>query len=468
MVKSKTPRSIHRCLECGYEAYQWLGKCPDCGAWNSFQEMASAGKTVASSSAVKADLSQVKRLGELDSAVNTRLSTSFSELDHVFGGGLAMPSSVLLVGEPGIGKSTLVLQVADRIAHSGKKVLYISGEEAPEQVRDRAVRLGVGGQEIHIVSEARVEVIQGIMNELQPDVIVVDSIQAVFSERFDSGAGSISQVRESALVLAKTARDLGACMILVGHVTKDGVLAGPRALEHLVDAVFYFEGDRYQSYRMVRSIKNRFGPAGEMCLFDMQGDGLKEVKNPSEIFMSDDSTPVVGRAIGTIVEGHRPLMVEVQALVNQTAFNYPVRRAVGFDVNRLSLLLAVIEKSLGIHLNQFDVFIKVAGGISVQDPAMDLAVVISVLSSLYEKATATRSYAIGEVGLGGEIRKVRYLEKRVEEGARLGFESAWVPARVKEVKGRGKLKVHAVTSIQEVAELAFQTNDIPQKRKSSR
>jgi DNA repair protein RadA/Sms len=455
MIKSKSAKSIFRCLECGYEAYQWLGKCPECGQWNTFQA-ASADASSAASPVVLpvVDVKKVKKLHELGAGPAKRFETQIKELDRVLGGGFCQASTVLLAGEPGIGKSTLLLQVAEALSKQNHTVLYVSAEESLEQIQERGKRLGVKGENIALVSELRVEGIQSYIEKLDPSVVIVDSIQSIQSGRFDAPPGSVTQVRESALVLSHFMRDRKGVLVLIGHVTKDGVLAGPKTLEHLVDCVLYFEGDRYQSFRMLRTIKNRYGAAGEMSLFDMQPEGLVEVKNPSEIFLSDHHDLVSGRVAAPILEGNRPLVVEVQALVNKSAFNNPVRRAVGLDPNRVSLLLAVIEKTLGISFFNQDVFLKVVGGLSIEDPGVDLSIALALLSSFYEKPLSHQIAAVGEVGLGGEVRRIRFLDRRVQEADRLGFKQIFIP-RNAGLKIKSQIQMTEVKTLKEVFDALF-------------
>ncbi len=421
-----TAKTAFVCQECGYRSIRWLGKCPGCGAWNSFAE-----ELVVPSARIGAVQSRPARprpITEVETSEGLRVSTGISSLDEVLGGGLVIGSVVLLGGEPGIGKSTLSLQIGKALAKSGRRVLYASGEESPAQIRLRAERMSALDEDLFLLSETDLEAILSGTRGVNPDVVILDSIQTVYLPEVQSAPGSVSQVRECASRLTRYAKEEGKTVLIIGHVTKEGVLAGPRTLEHLVDVVLYFEGDRYEDFRILRSVKNRFGPAGELAVFEMTGMGLREVPNPSEFFVSHYNPGESGVAIGAVVEGARPFLVEVQALVTPTSgFGVPMRRSQGIDPNRLSLILAVLERRLNYRFYEYDVFVSVMGGIRIKDPGLDLAVALAMLSSLKGEPLPPRTVAIGEIGLTGEIRPVSRLEQRIREAKRVGFANVICP-----------------------------------------
>jgi len=431
-MKSKT---IYACQECGAQSQKWLGRCPECQAWNSLVEEtsvpAAAGAGAAAASAgsrYSLAASGGPRLYEdIDTVVSTRLTTGIDEFDRVLGGGVVPGSLVLIGGEPGIGKSTLLLQAAAHFAHTTGPVLYSSGEESEHQIKSRGERLGVERAPLYLLAETCLERIIEEIGRLRPALIVVDSIQTVFSLKFQSAPGSVGQVRESATQLLFAAKGQNIPTFLVGHVTKDGNLAGPKVLEHIVDTVLYFEGEKHHSHRIVRAVKNRFGAVSEMGVFEMTGKGLKAVPNPSALFLAERPANVPGSAVLCCIEGSRPLLVEVQALVSTTSYGNARRMASGIDQNRLSLLLAVLEKRAGLNLLGEDVFINVAGGMTVDEPAADLAVVGAVASSLRNRPIRPGTAVFGEVGLAGEIRGTTQASLRLREAAQMGFTRIVVP-----------------------------------------
>jgi len=416
-------KNIYICEQCAYESPKWIGKCPECEAWNSFQE-----ETVEKNTAKSAPEGKILTATPLihDENVETRINTRIEELNRVLGGGMVKGSLILLSGEPGIGKSTLTLQICNQIAGQKLKVLYVSGEESQHQIASRAHRLDMK-ENVDFIGETQFEHILATLENSKPDCVIIDSIQVMHSSDVGSLAGSISQVRYCTEKMMEFAKRTGTPVILIGHVTKDGNLAGPRVLEHLVDTVLFLEGERYQNLRMLRSMKNRFGPTHEVGIFEMNDQGLVEVKNPSELFLEGRKKDSFGSTITATVEGTRPLLLEVQALTNLTAFGYPKRAGSGFDNNRLQLLLAVIQKHLRLNLANQDVYVNIVGGFRLDEPAADLAVVMAIISSLTQNPMAPDSIYIGEIGLSGEIRSVSDLAKRVNEAEKLGFKKIYVP-----------------------------------------
>jgi DNA repair protein RadA/Sms len=427
-MKAKT---VFACQECGAQSAKWLGRCPECNAWNSFVEERALPAAAAAATAEKryalASAAGPQLYAEIDTVVAERLSTGIGEFDRVLGGGVVPGSLVLIGGEPGIGKSTLLLQAAAHFANAVGPVLYCSGEESEHQIKSRGERLGVQRAPLYILAETCLERILEEVARLRPAFIIVDSIQTVFSLKFQSAPGSIGQVRESATQLLFAAKGQNIPTFLVGHVTKDGALAGPKALEHIVDTVLYFEGEKHHAHRVVRAVKNRFGAVSELGVFEMTGTGLVAVPNPSQLFLAERATNVPGSAVLCCVEGSRPLLVEVQALVSTSTYGNARRMASGLDQNRLSLLLAVLEKRAGLNLLAEDVFVNVAGGISVDEPAADLAIVGAVASSIRNRAIRAGTAVFGEVGLAGEIRATGQASLRAREAAQMGFTRCIVP-----------------------------------------
>jgi DNA repair protein RadA/Sms len=427
-MKQKT---IFACQECGAQSPKWLGRCPECGAWNSLiEERPVAEATVAASVDTRYSLAAAagpQLYADIDTVVAERLTTGIGEFDRVLGGGVVPGSLVLIGGEPGIGKSTLLLQAAAHFAQTAGPVLYSSGEESEHQIKSRGERLGVTPAPLYILAETCLERILEEIARLRPAFLIVDSIQTVFSLKFQSAPGSIGQVRESATQLLFAAKGQNLPTFLVGHVTKDGSLAGPKALEHIVDTVLYFEGEKHHSHRIIRAVKNRFGAVSELGVFEMTGAGLRAVPNPSQLFLSERPAGAPGSAVLCCVEGSRPLLVEVQALVSTSSYGNARRMASGLDQNRLSLLLAVLEKRVGLNVAAEDVFVNVAGGIAVDEPAADLGVVAAVASSMRNRAVRAGTAVFGEVGLAGEIRGTSQASLRVREAAHMGFTRCVVP-----------------------------------------
>ena len=457
MAKTKT---AYFCQSCGYESAKWLGKCPSCGQWNTFVEEIIE-KTVTSVPTWKTEtssrkLSKPSKVDEIQSSVERRILTGDKELDRVLGGGLVEGSLVLIGGEPGIGKSTLMLQLALNIKN--KKLLYISGEESEQQIKMRAERIRESpSANCYILTETSTQNIFKQIEILEPEILVVDSIQTLHSSHIDSTPGSVSQVRECTAELLRFAKETGVPVFLIGHITKDGAIAGPKILEHMVDTVLQFEGDRHHVYRILRSIKNRFGAAAELGIYEMQGSGLREVSNPSEILLSQRDEELSGIAISAMLEGARPMLIETQALVSAAAYGTPQRSATGFDTKRMNMLLAVLEKRCGFRLSTQDVFLNIAGGIRVEDPAIDLAVLIAIISSHQDIAISSKNCFAAEVGLSGEIRAVNRIEQRIAEADKLGFETIYISKY--NLKGidisKYNLEIKAVSKIEEVFEMIF-------------
>jgi DNA repair protein RadA/Sms len=428
---AKRPSSVFVCQECGAQSPKWLGRCTECGAWNSLVEEHAAAEgvqTALSHRYAGAGVSSGAQLyAEVELAQHARLTTSIDEFDRVLGGGVVPGSLILLGGEPGIGKSTLLLQAAANMARTAGPVLYSSGEESEHQIKSRGERLAVGAAPLYLLAETCLERILEEIARIKPALVIVDSIQTVFSLKFQSAPGSISQVREAATQLLFTAKGSNVPTFLVGHVTKDGSLAGPKALEHVVDTVLYFEGERHHSHRVVRAVKNRFGAVSELGVFEMTSTGLRPVPNPSRMFLAERPTNAPGSAVLCMVEGSRPMLVEVQALVSTSSYGTARRMASGIDQQRLSLLLAVLEKRAGLNLMGDDVFVNIAGGMSVDEPASDLGVVAAIASSVRNRAIAQTTAMFGEVGLAGEVRGISQATLRVREAAQMGFRRCIMP-----------------------------------------
>jgi DNA repair protein RadA/Sms len=427
----KPPKIVFACQECGAQSPKWMGKCAECGAWNSMVEERAVETPAAASVHRYAQLgaaSTSKLYDEVESAHALRLSTGIDEFDRVLGGGIVPGSLVLLGGEPGIGKSTLLLQAAAHFARSVGPVLYASGEESEHQIKSRGDRLGVGHAPLYLLSETCIERILEEMARLRPALVIVDSVQTVWSSKFQSAPGSVGQVREAATQFLFAAKGQNVPTVLVGHVTKDGSLAGPKVLEHVVDTVLSFEGERHHSHRVVRAVKNRFGAVSELGVFEMTGTGLKPVPNPSKLFLSERASGIPGSAVLCCVEGSRPILVEVQALVSTSTYGNARRMAVGIDQSRLSLLLAVLEKRAGLSLAGDDVYVNIAGGMSIEEPAADLSVVAAVASSVRNRGVAPATAMFGEVGLSGEVRGIPQAPLRIREAVQLGFTRIVMPA----------------------------------------
>jgi DNA repair protein RadA/Sms len=424
MAKIKTS---YICSECGFESPKWYGKCPSCGEWNTLNEELNSQQTKNSFSNSFSTVNQVLALDDICGENDERIPTKIEEFDRVLGGGIVKGSLVLLSGDPGIGKSTILLQICQNLGSKGQKILYVSGEESANQIKLRAVRIGVTTKNLFILSQTDLATIVECIKAEKPDIVIIDSIQTMVYEQVNSSAGSITQVRECTNVFMHTAKGLGIPIFIVGHVNKDGAIAGPKVLEHIVDTVLYFEGERNYSYRILRGVKNRFGSTNEIGVFEMTADGLKEVLNPSLMMISGRPKNTSGTCVACVMEGTRPILAEVQGLVCATGFGTPRRMSTGFDYNRMSMLLAVLEKRAGYFFNNMDAYVNVVGGLKLDEPAADLTVALALVSSLKDKAVDDKTIAFGEVGLAGEIRAVNNCEQRITEAKRLGFERCIIP-----------------------------------------
>lgn len=424
MAKIKTS---YICSECGFESPKWYGKCPSCGEWNTLNEELNSQQTKNSFSNSFSTVNQVLALDDICGENDERIPTKIEEFDRVLGGGIVKGSLVLLSGDPGIGKSTILLQICQNLGSKGQKILYVSGEESANQIKLRAVRIGVTTNNLFILSQTDLATIVECIEAEKPDIVIIDSIQTMVYEQVNSSAGSITQVRECTNVFMHTAKGLGIPIFIVGHVNKDGAIAGPKVLEHIVDTVLYFEGERNYSYRILRGVKNRFGSTNEIGVFEMTADGLKEVLNPSLMMISGRPKNTSGTCVACVMEGTRPILAEVQGLVCATGFGTPRRMSTGFDYNRMSMLLAVLEKRAGYFFNNMDAYVNVVGGLKLDEPAADLTVALALVSSLKDKAVDDKTIAFGEVGLAGEIRAVNNCEQRIAEAKRLGFERCIIP-----------------------------------------
>lgn len=424
---AKAKKSIFFCQNCGHEESKWLGQCPMCKEWNTFVEEKVASVKQSSVKERKEADAQVVTLSSVSTNEDERVQTGILELDRVLGGGIVPGSLVLVGGDPGIGKSTLLLQVCQKLSAMKKRVLYISGEESLRQIKLRANRMGEFEDTLYLFCETNLDTIRGVIEKQKPDMVVIDSIQTMYSEEIGSAPGSVSQVRESTNVFMQLAKGLGISIFIVGHVTKEGTVAGPRVLEHMVDTVLYFEGDRHASYRILRGVKNRFGSTNEIGVFEMQKAGLVEVENPSEFMLSGKPEHASGSVVACAMEGTRPMLMEIQALVCKTNFGMPRRTAAGLDYNRVNLLMAVLEKRIGLPLSNYDAYVNIAGGIRMNEPASDLGIVMAIASSYKNKPVAEDMIVFGEVGLSGEVRAVIMPEQRVAEAKKLGFKTCVVP-----------------------------------------
>ncbi|HEY4744011.1 MAG TPA: DNA repair protein RadA [Desulfuromonadaceae bacterium] len=449
-MKQKT---VFSCQACGCQSPKWLGKCPDCGAWNSMAEEAVV--KPAQTGAV-GERARPVPICDVPAQAETRVASSITELDRVLGGGIVPGSLVLIGGDPGIGKSTLLLQAMHKLAEQIGEVLYVSGEESASQTRLRGERLGASHPRLLILAENSLEAILAHAATLKPRAMVVDSIQTVWTSSLESAPGSVSQVRESAGKLMVLAKGSGIPVFIVGHVTKDGAIAGPRVLEHMVDTVLYFEGDGSHPFRILRAVKNRFGSTNEIGVFEMKQEGLTEVANPSELFLAERPLGVAGSVVTASLEGSRPLLVELQALVTQTSFGVPRRTTIGVDHNRLALLVAVLEKKVGLHLAGQDIFLNAAGGVRLNEPAADLAMIMAVASSHLDKPIAPQTVVLGEVGLAGEVRAITQPEQRIAEAEKLGFHSCILPSgNLKRLK-KGRIRLEGVASVEEAMRLLME------------
>lgn len=452
MAKAKT--SAFFCQNCGYESAKWMGQCPGCKEWNTFVEelvdrkaLSGSGKRKPASEAKPVPLSSVVASNE------ERVSTNMKELDRVLGGGIVRGSLVLVGGDPGIGKSTLLLQVCRNLSAQGQSVLYVSGEESLQQIKIRAERIGTFTDNLQLLCETNLDLIREVIERQKPQIVVIDSVQTMYNDSVGSAPGSVSQVREATSVLMQIAKGMDISIFIVGHVTKEGVVAGPRVLEHMVDTVLYFEGDRHESYRILRGVKNRFGSTNEIGVFEMRAEGLAEVENPSEYMLSGKPADASGSVVACSVEGTRPILLEIQALICHSYFNNPRRTATGTDFNRVNLLLAVLEKRLGMQLSDCDAYVNIAGGIRMNEPAIDLGVVLAIISSKLDLTIDEKTICFGEVGLSGEVRGVTMAEQRVAEAAKLGFKRCILPSvclgAAKGVKG---IELVGVSNVREALE----------------
>ena len=451
---------IFSCQNCGHQSAKWLGRCPDCSTWNSFVEE----DFIEPKLTAKTDSSRINEfyisepvlLKDIENKEEMRIKTGILELDRVLGGGVVKGAVTLLGGDPGIGKSTLSLQISAQLAGSGIKILYVSAEESVQQTKLRSERLNISSSEnIYIVNQTNLSQILEYIKKVKPNAVFIDSIQVIFNPDISSSPGSVGQVRECSNTLTQLAKARGVAMFIIGHVTKEGMIAGPRVLEHIVDTVLYFEGERYSSYRILRAVKNRFGSTNEIGVFQMGSSGLEEVLNPSRIFLAQRPKNSSGSVVTSVLEGTRPLLLEIQALVSRSAFGYASRKAEGFDYNRLNMLIAVLEKKLGLHLENDDVFINVVGGIKVDDPSCDLAVAMVIISSFKEKIIKDNTVLIGEIGLAAEIRNVAQLPLRIKEAQKLGFTQCLVPKDNLSPEEKFDIEVTPVRNIQEAMEVVF-------------
>lgn len=454
MIKSKKS-TVFFCQNCGFESAKWMGQCPGCREWNTFvEEQVSTAALKKNGTQGSTARQKPAVLSEITMEKEDRISTGMQELDRVLGGGVVAGSLTLVGGDPGIGKSTLLLQVCRNFSDAGAKVLYISGEESLKQIKMRAERIGSFNDNLLLLCETNLSLIEDTIRSRKPQIVIIDSIQTMYSEDVSAAPGSVSQVRESTALFLQLAKGLGVSIFIVGHVTKEGTVAGPRVLEHMVDTVLYFEGDRYASYRILRSVKNRFGSTNEIGVFEMREEGLTEVRNPSEYMLSGRPKDACGCVVACTVEGTRPLMVEMQALVCHSNFGIPRRQATGVDFNRVNLLMAVLEKRLGLQMSGCDAYVNLAGGIRIQEPAVDLGMVMAIVSSFKNRPVDESTVVFGEVGLSGEVRAVSLAEQRLQEAVKLGFTTCVMPkANADMLKNTKSIKVIGVSNVQEAIEL---------------
>lgn len=451
MAKGK--KTVFFCQNCGYESPKWMGQCPGCRQWNTFVEetlSASSGRGISQTMPKAGTRNEPVALTKIQAGEDDRIKTEIEELDRVLGGGIVQGSMVLVGGDPGIGKSTLLLQVCRQLSNKDHKVLYISGEESLRQIKLRAERIGEFNDLLLLMCETNLEAIRSTIERVKPEAVVIDSIQTMYNEEISSAPGSVSQVRESTGILMQIAKGLGISVFIVGHVTKDGSVAGPRVLEHMVDTVLYFEGDRQVAYRILRSVKNRFGSTNEIGVFEMRDKGLDEVKNPSQAMLNGRPTDASGSVVVCSIEGTRPILIEIQALVTRTNFGLPRRTSVGIDYNRVNLLMAVLEKRAGLHLGDWDAYVNLAGGMKLGEPAIDLGIVMAIASSYKNKVVDPELLIFGEVGLSGEIRGVSMAEQRVREAEKLGFTACLMPkANLEGIQGKYQIRLIGVANIKE-------------------
>jgi DNA repair protein RadA/Sms len=447
-------KTVYTCQSCGYQSPKWLGRCPDCTSWNTLLEERIV-KEKKIPAVFKGSISP-QPISSLSKGDENRLSTEIGELDRVLGAGVVLGSTVLVGGDPGIGKSTLLLEAMGRLADKGCTVLYVSGEESSKQIKLRGERIGITSENLFIYPETMIERILGSIEAIKPGVIVIDSIQSVYTEGLESSPGSVSQVRETALQLINYTKKKEIPLFLIGHITKDGSIAGPKVLEHMVDTVLYFEGEKGHPYRILRAVKNRFGSVLEIGVFEMKDAGLEEVNNPSALFLEGRAVDASGSVVVSSVEGTRPILVEIQSLICPTAFGMPRRTIVGIDHNRVAIILAILEKKAGLRLANHDVFLKVAGGIRLEEPAIDLGIAVSIASNFLDKVIDSKTLVFGEVGLAGEIRTVNRVELRVKEAKALGFTRCILPKdSFKGIKVDGSLDIIGVSSIKEAMDVLF-------------
>ncbi|MDJ0985185.1 MAG: DNA repair protein RadA [Desulfobacterales bacterium] len=453
----KSAKIIYCCQTCGYQTPKWMGKCPDCGTWDSIIEERPTAATLHDVKRSRSNLQlEPVAIDSIELEKENRLLTRMQELDRTLGGGLVPGTLILVGGDPGIGKSTLMLQALYGLANQGLKVLYVSGEESQQQIRLRSQRLGTVSPGLLVVSEVDMDLILANITSEPPQVVVIDSIQTMYNAELTSAPGSVSQVRESAVRLMLMAKKTGIPVFLVGHVTKDGAIAGPKLLEHMVDTVLYFEGDRNHIFRILRAVKNRFGSTNEIGVFEMRDQGLDEVANPSAVFLSERPANAPGSAVTASLEGTRPILVELQALASSTSFGTPRRTILGLDPNRVALLAAVMEKQLGMHLMGYDIFMNVAGGVKVVEPAVDMAIVSAIASSFLDKPISGATVVLGEVGLTGEVRAVGQIDTRVAEAKKMGFKRCLVPdGNMKRIRHMDGITVSGIKTVSEAAEMLF-------------
>lgn len=450
------PVTKYICQNCGYSSLRWLGKCQECDSWNSFvEEIVYSDKRKFSSKTRdigNLKITNLSKVSDIDISEDKRIVIGIEELDRVLGGGIVPGSVVLVGGDPGIGKSTLMMQLSDKIKKN--TILYVSGEESPKQIKLRCERLGFAHDEFYILSETSLEIIAAIVDKLKPDIVIIDSIQTIYRNELDSSPGSISQLRESTAAIIQIAKAKNISFFLIGHITKEGIIAGPKVLEHMVDTVLQFEGERTHAYRVLRAIKNRFGSTNEIGIFEMTGAGLVEVNNPSEVFLSQRSKGTSGSTVSASMEGSRPILIEVQALVSSSGYSVPQRTATGFDYKRLAILIAVLEKKIGIHLSKSDVFVNIAGGIKIDEPSIDLAAALSICSSFKDTSIDADMLILGEIGLSGEIRAISFADRRIQEAVKLGFKKVVLPkGNFKKFKQSNELEYIPVENIQDAIRL---------------
>lgn len=455
MAKGKIA-SVFFCQECGYESSKWMGQCPACKSWNSFVEELVDKKSISSSGKVAKERKEAKPLplSQISSSNERRISTKMKEFDRVLGGGIVDGSLVLIGGDPGIGKSTLLLQLCRNLSQDKTRILYISGEESLQQIKMRAERIGEFDDSLELLSETNLDTIRCVIENKKPSIVIIDSIQTMYNESVASAPGSVTQVRESTNVLMQIAKGLGITVFIVGHVTREGTVAGPRVLEHMVDTVLYFEGDSNETYRILRGVKNRFGSTNEIGVFEMRKEGLVEVENPSEYMLNGKPKDASGSVVTCSMEGTRPIMLEIQALVCHSFFNNPRRTATGTDYNRVNLLMAVLEKRLNMQLSDCDAYVNIAGGIKINEPAIDLGIVLAIISSKTDRVISDRTVCFGEVGLSGEVRAVNMAEQRVLEAKRLGFDTCVMPKVCADVIGQiDGIKIIGVSNVRDAMQI---------------